>query len=460
MCKKLMFLISLVSVLVLVSGAFAEDRTWTNDSPYSQLACDPLNWDPNDDAPGPGDNAEVNPPPGDGPIFLHDQTINRLRGPVWNSDADQYMLILNGNINISDGWGIADGGNGTATVEIGTYPGWGEPNVVVNELTGFENGGVVNFIMAGNSRLETTDGIRIVRDNDHTANFDLSGNAEMIIGGQFRAADDGVLNLALTDNASLYVDGTMRTGDSDEGFMHLSVSGSATVTTEGRLGWGDDGGGTAMISEDAVINVGEEMYMSGRGSVGVTVTQSGGTVNVGDMEQGTDSADDPTTLLWTMNGPGVVNVDGDWTMGDGNRLTAILEMLDCDAAVTVDNSLRAPSDDRGRAEIYLHGGVLDVSAFTHNGDNWLLDICDCGVMIIDGDVVDEILDDHEAGNITVCGYPGACGAPGDLMVDYNNVNLGRTTIWVEIDPNRPYDPDPPCGEESVVKARRSTPTSV
>jgi len=37
MCKKLMFLISFVSLLVMVNGAFATDYTWTNDSPYSTL---------------------------------------------------------------------------------------------------------------------------------------------------------------------------------------------------------------------------------------------------------------------------------------------------------------------------------------------------------------------------------------------------------------------------------------
>jgi hypothetical protein len=65
-------------------------------------------------------------------------------------------------------------------------------------------------------------------------------------------------------------------------------------------------------------------------------------------------------------------------------------------------------------------------------------------MIIDGDVVDEILAQMEAGNITVCGYYMGCGSQYDFQIDYNNVNPGHTTIWVEGDLYQPYDPDPIC----------------
>jgi hypothetical protein len=445
-----MFLISLVSLLVLVNGAFARDLDWTNESPYSQLACDPLNWEPNDGAPGPGDYAYVNPPPGDGPIFIHDQTLDEMEGPVWDSDDDQYLKILDGDIQMPGGWGMAYGGDGTATVEIGTQAGgsWGEPNVVIYDLWGFENNGTANFIMAGNSRLEIQDGVRIVRDNDHIANFDLSGNAEMIVGGQFRTADSGVMNFSMTDNASLYVDGEWRNGDNDDGTLNLSLSGSATVTVEDDFQIGDDGHGNIEISDDAVMNVGYRIRFEGRKGGVINVTQSGGTVNVANnIEQAREGWDDgihPGTATWNITGPGVVNVSGHWEMARNEDTFAVLGMYDCNAAVTVDGDLAAPEDGDGCAEIYLHGGTLDVSAFTHDGDCWLLDICECGVMIIDGDVVDEILADMEAGNITVCGKYMGCGSQGDIQIDYNNVNPGHTTIWVEMDPYQPYDPDPAC----------------
>ncbi|MHC4707004.1 MAG: hypothetical protein ACYS8I_07955 [Planctomycetota bacterium] len=448
MCKKLMFLISLVSLLVLVNGVFARDLEWTNESPYSQLACDPLNWEPNDGAPGPGDYAYVNPPPGDGPIFIHDQTLDEMEGPVWDSDDDQYLRILDGDIIMPGGWGVGYDGDGHATVEIGTQPGWGEPNVVIGGLWGFNNAGGVDFIMAGNSRLQVTYEIEIVDDEDHTSNFDLSGNAEMIVEGRFRLANDGVMNFNMSDNASLYVDGEWRNGDNSDGELNLVMTGNSTAIVEDNFRVGDDGSATILIADNAVLDVGYQFRLEGRKGSTTTVTQTGGTVNIDDNAElgraGWDDGIPPGTQTWNITGPGVVNVGGNFEMGRNEDALVILGMYDCNAAVTVDGELRAPEDDEACAEIYLHGGVLDVSAFTHDGDCWLLDICECGVMIIDGDVVDEILADMEAGNITVCGYYMGCGAQYDIQVDYNNVNPGHTTIWLEGDPYQPYDPDPGC----------------
>ncbi|MHC4240078.1 MAG: hypothetical protein ACYSUC_10045, partial [Planctomycetota bacterium] len=60
MCKKLMFLISFVSLLGLVGSASAVDRTWTNAYPWSMLWSSGENWDPVG-VPGASDRAYINP---------------------------------------------------------------------------------------------------------------------------------------------------------------------------------------------------------------------------------------------------------------------------------------------------------------------------------------------------------------------------------------------------------------
>ncbi|MHC4528957.1 MAG: hypothetical protein ACYS29_13865, partial [Planctomycetota bacterium] len=95
----------------------------------------------------------------------------------------------------------------------------------------------------------------------------------------------------------------------------------------------------------------------------------------------------------------------------------------------------AHEDASGRCIINLAGGVIEAGAFTHQTSNWSMDITD-GVMIIDGDVSADIQADADAGRIT------AFGGRGELMVDFNNVNIDKTTISAEAHLARAWNPGP------------------
>jgi hypothetical protein len=103
-------------------------------------------------------------------------------------------------------------------------------------------------------------------------------------------------------------------------------------------------------------------------------------------------------------------------------------------------AIHAPQHEDGRAEINLEGGTIECAQFTHAGDDWQMNVCG-GTMIIDGNVVAEIGADIASGHITACG-----GQQGySVVVDYDNINPGKTTLRVEPCPC-PGDLADPAGQ--------------
>ncbi|MHC4575660.1 MAG: hypothetical protein ACYS76_16330, partial [Planctomycetota bacterium] len=117
MCKKLMFLISLVLVLGLVNSALATEYRWTAGYyPFSMLWTSPQNWDP-EGVPGPGDYARIDPdyvlPPADptmGPVVDVNVTIDRMGGPARDNGV-QEMHVTAGLLRITNEWDREDGGD-------------------------------------------------------------------------------------------------------------------------------------------------------------------------------------------------------------------------------------------------------------------------------------------------------------------------------------------------------------
>jgi len=89
--------------------------------------------------------------------------------------------------------------------------------------------------------------------------------------------------------------------------------------------------------------------------------------------------------------------------------------------------------------------LVSVTVLVNSTTTYGMDITG-GVLVIDGNVAEQILADAEAGYITAYG---GCGGRGDLMVDYNNVNPGKTTVWAEPDFQRAWNPDPACDAEGL-----------
>jgi hypothetical protein len=104
MCKKLMFLISFVFVLGMVTSVYADTYEWTNDYPWSSLWISPWNWDPATPYGGPtdGDNARLLSGPM-GPVVDGEATAYRVQGPAWEGGGDQEILLIKDcNLYVAD----------------------------------------------------------------------------------------------------------------------------------------------------------------------------------------------------------------------------------------------------------------------------------------------------------------------------------------------------------------------
>ena len=208
MCKKLMFLISLVMVLGLATVASADEYEYTGDYPWSYLYISPWNWDPVSPygGPGLGDKAEISE---GGPIVLDtDIAVDRIEGPAWENDANQTMYLIHDcNLFLDDGW-RQRGEGGWAYIEMAD-----NAKVFVNdgdfEFEGdedddeYEYGSLVVLNMPDNTEITTDD-----RD--------------------FKVAKEpwDYFELNMTDNAYMKIDGKF---ESDKGEVLLNISGDAVL---------------------------------------------------------------------------------------------------------------------------------------------------------------------------------------------------------------------------------------
>jgi hypothetical protein len=290
--------------------------------------------------------------------------------------------------------------------------------------------------------------------------MNLIQDAVVEIYDEQRWNDDGSFYLNVTDNASMYFDDDIRLVDEakDEGMGSFwNISGSGQVTINGDVEAGDEGSIYFTITEDGTLDIDGELYWQGREEesrceIGVYGNGSG-TLIVGDRLTlgGEDMHEDARALL-DVNG-GLVEADELRMIDDGGEGQSTINLADCVASSLIDISgeLKVPDSAAAFAQINLHGGRIECGSFNHEDedgtlDNWNLDICCNGVMVIDGDVVAEIWEDFDAGYITVCGYYQGCGSQYDLQVEYDHPDFpgDRTKVWVERDPDRAHNPDPIC----------------
>jgi len=228
----------------------------------------------------------------------------------------------------------------------------------------------------------------------------------------------------------------MYVGNCDDGFrqnngeLHVNLSGNAVLDAE-YIRWrmrSEDTTCTLEMTDDAQMIVNDDNWeFSGGSSEFIANLSDNAAIEIdGDFRGGEDNDFDATyTINMTCGDSPLINIGGD------------LRMIDDDEA------------EDGFGQINLHGGTINVEGeLDSETANWNIDICCNGVLILNEDVEGDVWDYHDSGNITACGF-GPCGGPADLMVDYNNVNPGKTTVWAELDPNRAYDPDPACDEEDV-----------
>jgi len=398
MCKKLMFLISLVSVLVLSGTGFATDFTWEGESDWSVLWCDPTNWDPVEPyGPDDCDDTAIIPSVGANPtVVITAITVGEVKGPAWESGElgdHEILLVEDANLTVCGHWNVEK------TLPYTAY-------ITLQDRARVEIGD--RFYAHGNSQ---------------SVVIDLSDDAVFLVTNDLRAGDgDGdSFELNMSGNAYLYA------GNDDDGFrqnegeLHVSLSGNAILEAE-YIRWRMKTGGitnTMDVTEDSQVIVNDDhfQFCGGGSSFVINVTDNGSMDIKGEFRGGEDNDFDAT---WTLNMEGQLIYIGEE-----------LNFIDDD-------------DADGFGQVNLTGGTINCAGLRSETDNWNLDICG-GVLIIrdSDDWTDKILDYVDSGNITGCF---GCGTQGTLMIDYNSVEE-TTTVWVEVDTSIAYDPDPPCGEE-------------
>ena len=117
---------------------------------------------------------------------------------------------------------------------------------------------------------------------------------------------------------------------------------------------------------------------------------------------------------------GAVTVGGQLNVGVNGNGTINMT----GGTVNVKQALNIPKSPGGRGAINLAYGTVEASSISMNA-NGIVDISR-GMLIIDGNVVIAINDYVNEGWIT------AYGGDGNVLVDYNNVNAGKTTVSAEI----------------------------
>jgi hypothetical protein len=399
MCKKLMFLISLVSVLVLAGIGSAADYEWDGDSPYSVLFVDPCNWDPL--APyGPDDcdDTAYIPSVGHNPtVVITAPTVYRLNGPAFKSDSDgEILLVQDADLTVCDRWRPEETDGCKAYITLVD-----RARATMKEFRAHEDEQNVVISMFDDSEWVVLEDMRMGKYPDESMEIYMTDNASMNIGyndyGLFN--DEANLEVYLTLNAVIEA-------------KHIRLRGKGQGTT---LLWDQRDDTRTTITD------GHFQFAGGESFTVNLFDNSVMEILDGDFRGGEDN-DFKAPSVWTLTMP----------CGD-------------DPLLDIDGDLRMIDDDdaSGFGQIYLHGGTIIVGGeIRSDTDDWNIDICCNGVLIVDGDVVDDILDWVDDGHITICGGT-ECGTPYDLIVDYNGTD-NQTTVSLEHDPYQAYDPDPGC----------------
>ena len=412
MCKKLMFLISFVFVLGMVTGVYADDYDFTNDYPWSSLYISPWNWTPTSPYMGPGSGDKATVSTGGTIVLDTDIVVRELRGPAYDSGVDQLMLLIyDCNLIVERDWRSKNGGDDGTSI----------------------------ITMKQNARVDVQD-----NDDDKSIRFlrstilTITDNAELLTQKDIRFANDDDDYFVLDFNS-----GYMHVGydDSDDGFnsddgAHLINIYGTAVADFSKVRFrskGDAATNAVNIADDAVVTVfdGDFEMVDGEHDTTVSVTDNAVIdVTDGDFKIGSDNDFEDATATLMMTGQ-LIDIDGDFVF---------------------------PADDEaeGRVEVHLLSGVINVGgALVHEGQGdfeWVVYICGDGVMIVDGDIVDEILAQEAEGHWVACPEVDCFGeiAPhGTLMVSYDVPNAGKTTIWSEINLALPWSERPADGAVDV-----------
>lgn len=402
MCRKLMFLISFVFVLGMISTASGADYTWTNVYPWSSLWLSGQNWDPVAPAGGPGIDDTAYLAYTEIPLVIDGETVVRRIRCDGDDGLDEDILVLF----------------------------IGDANVVVTQNIRLEDTGddTVIFQVGDNTKLQIDGdddwGVRLWGDNSRMT-WNITGDAQVTTDADWQVGDDDDDHFELNiDSGYLYIGNENDGWRQNEGELNVSISGDAVVECE-ELRWrmkSEDYTNTLTMSGDAILSILDGNFQTAGGS-------SNFVVNI------LDNA--------------VMEMDGDWRFGEDNDYEA-LSTLNMDGQLIVVGEDFIMVDDDGSKEghfstVNLLDGVIDVSngRLRSETDNWHLEV-EAGMMILNNDVRDQIEDQR------VNGFIGAYNTRGDLVTDYNEPGYeGKTRVYAIPKMRRAWNPSPAVGETDV-----------
>ena len=485
--KKIVLLICVFLLWCMVSTTSAGSvYNWVGNPNPS--FCNPQAWD-GGGVPGPDDMVFIDPPPYQGPVVDCNAGIDQMFGPTAYSDADQVMTFESGDFEV-DVWKLAQTGTGKATINIR-----GDSNVTAAAGNGYEFGGI-HGPQSGDLEINITDdatftvksaerGIHLGTHAGTTTVWNISGNARIKSYGKhgIQLADEGTVIVNISENARIS-HSKWRNCDSSDGYVEIHMTGGEI--SGGYLSIYDDGSGIFDFSGGTVEVDG--LLFGGGGENSWCEYNLSGNADVSAWIEVRLSYKGPTPSTLNISGDAKLQTD-DVRLGCAANSVSTLNMTGGWTKAWV--AIHAPQHKDGRAEINLEGGTIECAEFTHavpegdfdenavvgwedlamfaadwliicedytqqcpatdlnrsrtvdlgdyarfashwgesSSDNWHMDVCG-GTMIIEGDVTARIQADIAAGNITACdGQPGY-----SIVVDYDNINPGKTTLRVEPSP--------------------------
>jgi hypothetical protein len=364
-----------------------------------------------------------------GPAIDSAVYVGDLHGPRWSSDSNQVLDVVGGTVVVNGEWIWCGSGSGTGRINV-----TGSPDITFIGLFGgiYSGTGILNI--NDTPTITSNSDWRMVDGNDAVGILDIAGSPEIAIHGQVQLADEGLAVLNITGDPSITIDGDLTGGYNSGGILQAYISGGST-SIGGSFQIGRDGGGLIDVN-GGTVDCSILRLQVRPSSATATLNVSDGEVYV---EESLRICDGNGTATMSMSG-GDVNTNELWIPGgDG---AGILNMSG--GLLNIRGAMYAAKDGTGTCIINLDDGLVKCRWFAPGGP-YSMDI-EQGTFVIDGDVRDAINADVLAGYIT--GY-GGCNGRGDVQVDFDNVNPGKTTVWAVPVPERAWNPWPGCDAEYI-----------
>ncbi|MHC4482862.1 MAG: hypothetical protein ACYSW4_04875, partial [Planctomycetota bacterium] len=246
MCRKLIFVTSVLLVLGLVNVASSADIDW--EGPGTDW-CNADNW--SGAVPEFGDTAWLDGTPSVGPVIGGgcDANVSGLNGPCWiehgaPSGTTQNINITGGTLAVHGNWWMEDWddkhGNATVTVNIS-----GDSVVKVEGLWHGQGGPDSNTVIniSDNADVYVRDTIYAAGDAGSWFEFSMSGG-DVNCGG-IEARADGSGRFSITDG-NLICRGDMEIR-ANNGTAEFTLDGGADVNVTGNFGFPADGDGNGVV---------------------------------------------------------------------------------------------------------------------------------------------------------------------------------------------------------------------